>query len=83
MLLKLIWKLDKWAHLCGAFTLTTVAIRITGDPMTAFLLVGTGSVLLEVYQHAFEPDYPTKGMDTALDLVADGAGIAVAILVWP
>ena len=82
MLLKLIWKLDKWAHLCGAFTLTTVAIHFT-DPITAAIGIVIGSIALEAYQHQWEPDYPTKRLDTALDLIADGAGIAVAItLCW-
>ena len=77
---KLTIKLDKWAHLCGAFMLTTVAIQFT-DPITAVIFIAIGSIGLEVYQCQYEPDYPLKKTDTALDLVADGIGIALAVMV--
>ena len=49
MLLKLIWKLDKWAHLCGAFTLTTILLRLCGDTLTTIAVIAIGSLLLECY----------------------------------
>jgi len=76
----LIWKLDKWAHLAGAFILTTVAMRFTPMPVAVAILI-LGSIALEAYQHQYEPDYPTKRLDTALDLIADGIGIAMAVMV--
>ena len=76
----LIWRIDKWAHLAGAFTLTTVAMHFT-DPQTAAIGIAIGSIAIEVYQHQYEQDYPTKRLDTALDLIADGIGIALAVMV--
>ena len=80
MLWKLIFKLDKWAHLCGAFTLTTIALRFT-DPATAVVFIAIGSIALEAYQWQFEPDYVGKEMDTVLDLIADGVGIVLAVVI--
>ena len=77
---KLIWRIDKWAHLCGAFTLTTVAMHFT-DPQTAAIGIAIGSIALEAYQHQYEQDYPTKRLDTALDLIADGIGIVGAVAI--
>jgi len=76
---KLIWRIDKWAHLAGAFTLTTVAMHFT-DPQTAAIGIAIGSIALEAYQHQYEQDYPTKRLDTALDLIADGVGITLAVM---
>ena len=79
MIWHLIWRIDKWAHLCGAFTLTTVAMHFT-DPQTAAIGIAIGSIALEAYQAQYEPDYPTKRLDTALDLIADGVGITLAVM---
>jgi len=79
---KLIFKLDKWAHLAGAFMLTAVAIRIMPSTFRAVAILITGSIMLELYQKLFEPDYPTKRADTVLDLIADGIGIAGAVVIW-
>ena len=80
---KLLWHmtfdLDTWAHLCGAFTLTTVAMHFT-DPQTAAIGIAIGSIALEAYQAQYEQDYPTKRLDTALDLIADGVGITLAVM---
>ena len=83
---KLIWKLstgiDKIAHLSTCFMLLTVANRFTGLNLNAVVVcVVLGSVLLEYYQHAFKPNYPTKLADTFLDLIADGIGIGLACVV--
>ena len=80
MLWKLIFKLDKYAHLSGAFMLCTVAIRLTDIPTAVAILI-LGSILLEVYQWQFQPRYVGKEMDTALDLIADGIGIALAVVI--
>ena len=76
---KLIWRIDKWAHLCGAFTLTTVAMHFT-DPQTAAIGIAIGSIALECYQWARQPWYAGKEADTALDLIADGVGITLAVM---
>ena len=80
---KLIWSmirsLSTWAHLAGAFMLTTVAMHFT-DPQTAAIGIVIGSIALEAYQAQCEPDYPTKRLDTALDLIADGVGITLAVM---
>ena len=81
---KVLWQLstriDKWAHLAGCFTITTVAMRFLDLP-AAVIWLASGSLALEIYQHLFEPDYPTKRADTALDLIADGVGIAGAVVI--
>jgi len=81
MLLKLIWKLDKWAHLCGAFTLTTILLRLCGDTLTTIAVIAIGSLLLECYQWARQPWYAGKEADTVLDLIADGIGIVGAVAI--
>ena len=78
MILRLLFKLDKWAHLAGAFMLTTIALRFT-DPATAVIFIAIGAIALEAYQWQFKPDYVGKEMDTALDLIADAAGIVLAV----
>ena len=79
MIWHLIWRIDKWAHLAGAFMLTTVAMHFT-DPQTAAIGIAIGSIALEAYQHQYEQDYHTKRLDTALDLIADGVGITLAVM---
>lgn len=86
MFLKLIWKLDKWAHLAGAFMLTTIAVRVldihTQDgPYDAIALMVVGSIALEAYQWQYQPRYVGKEADTVLDLIADGIGIGLAVVI--
>ena len=81
---KIIWsltvRLDKYAHVAGAFMFCTVAIRLTDLPVAIAALI-LGSIALEAYQWQYKPDYPTKRADTVLDLIADGVGIALAVIV--
>ena len=76
----MIWELDTWAHLAGAFMLCTVAMRFTDIPIAVAVLI-LGSIALEAYQWQYQPDYVGKEMDTVLDLIADGIGIALAVMV--
>ena len=77
---KMIWELDTWAHLSGAFMLCTVAMRLIDTPTAVAVLI-LGSIALEAYQWQFQPRYVGKEMDTVLDLIADGVGIALAVVV--
>ena len=81
MIWKMIWSLSTWAHLAGCFTITTVAMRFVPSMFSAVFVVALGSVILELYQHKFQPDYPTKRADTVLDLIADGIGIVGAVAI--
>ena len=74
----LVWKLDKWAHLSGAFMLCTIAIAVMPTPVAIAVLVLSSSAL-EAWQWQYQPEYPTKIADTALDLIADFVGIALAV----
>ena len=78
---RLIWKLDKYAHLAGAFMLTTISVAITSDILCSIIAVAIGSILLEAYQWQFKPYYMGKEMDTVLDIIADGIGIALSVVV--
>ena len=85
MIWHLIWRIDKWAHLAGAFMLTTVAMRIPvplqgWDTTCVVIIMVAGSIGLELWQNIFKPEYPTKDLDTILDLIADSVGITLAVM---
>ena len=79
MFWKLIWKLDKYAHLSGSFLLMTVALHIMPTPWAVASLI-IGNIGLELYQWQHQRYYVGKEMDTALDLIADGVGIMLAVV---
>ena len=65
---------DKWMHFCGAFFFTKVLQKYFRK-RTAILIVGSGSILLEVYQWFFQPSYSGKLVDSICDLIVDALGI--------
>ena len=76
----LIWSLSSWAHLSGSFMLTTIAIRFLGVPVAIAGMI-LFSIALEAYQWQYQPDYELKRADTVLDLIADGIGIGLGVMV--
>ena len=72
---------DKAFHFCGAFTLTMIGMAWLGIWWGA-ILVAIGSILLEIYQWKYEMYYPSKKVDTIVDLICNAAGIYWAIWIW-
>lgn len=68
---------DKAFHFAGAFTVVVLLDRFLPTGAAAIIaVIACGG--LEVYQARFKPHYIGKELDTALDLIADAAGILVA-----
>ena len=69
---------DKAFHFSMCFTATVLLMRLGLTRRGAACIVAACAVLLEVYQWLFEPHYAGKGLDTAVDMIANVIGITLA-----